>query len=83
MPPGWGIENQLKKKSQVPGGVSRRGGVKSNKRTMHYYTKRKQTTAIININVFEDAQKQLEKFCLNFPSSNPFPPWPSAAKDTC
>ena len=32
---------------------------------------------------FEDAEKRLEKFSLNFSSFNPFPSWPSAAKDTC
>ena len=32
---------------------------------------------------FEDAGKQREKFSLHFSSCNPFPSWPSAAKDTC
>ena len=32
---------------------------------------------------FEDVCKKLEKFSLNFSSCNPFPSWPSAAKDTC
>ena len=33
--------------------------------------------------LFEDAQKQLEKFSLNFSSCNPFLSSPSTAKDTC
>ena len=35
------------------------------------------------ISILEDAWKQLENFSLNFSSCNPFPSWPSAAKDTC
>ena len=31
----------------------------------------------------DHVQKQLEKFSLKFSSFNPFPSWPSAAKDTC
>ena len=46
------------------------------------FAKTKQTTAI-NIDFFEDAWKQLEKFSLNFSCCDPFPSWPSAAKDTC
>ena len=37
----------------------------------------------INIDFFDDARKQLEKFALNFSSCNPFPSKPSAAKDAC
>ena len=43
--------------------------------------KEKHSTAI-NIKFFNDARQQLEKFSLNFSSCNPFPSWPSAAKDT-
>ena len=46
------------------------------------FAKSKQTTAI-NTDFFQDAWKQLEMFSLIFSSCNPFPSWPSAAKDTC
>ena len=40
-------------------------------------------TRAINIDFFfHDARKQVEKFNLNFSSFNPFPSWPSVAKDT-
>ena len=40
-------------------------------------------TKAINIDFFDDAQKQLEKFSLNLSSCNPFPSKPSAAKNAC
>ena len=44
---------------------------------------RNQTKAI-NIDFFEDARKQLEKFILNFQVAfDPFPSKPSAAKVAC
>ena len=44
--------------------------------------KEKTNLAILYMDFFEDAQKQLEKFGLNFSCCNPFLSWPSATKDT-
>ena len=80
----WSVRSQLKELKVVIGNSNHaQHYLGTTKGRYNHNLQREKTSRPLILTFFEDARKQLEKISLNFSTCNPFPSWPSAAKDTC